>query len=460
MANPIDPQALGRESISKLIRRLALPAILAQVINLLYNIVDRIFIARIPEVGAIALSGVGIVMPIILIISAFSCISSYGGAPLASMKLGAGRDAEAEAYVRANAGLMLLIGTLLTAAILFFMDPLLILFAARPTNISYARDYLSIYAIGNIFVLLTLALNSFISAQGAAKVAMRTILIGAICNIVLDPIFIFTFQLGVRGAALATILSQFISFISVLAFLSSTRSRLRLRGLSLNPRLIAKSIALGASGFTMMATESAVVLVYNQLLAKQGGDMHVATMVVLQSVMQILFIPMAGYMAGVQPLLSYNFGAQKMERVREIMRKAMIFYCSYSVSLVLLVLLFPGLFASIFTNDPELHALVVRYLPIFLAGAMIFGFQDTAQMFFVGTGRALQSIFLASLRKIILLIPFAFILSSYFPVIGVYAAESCADFLSASCAGILFTRAYRRLPKVTLIDEVHGCVSK
>ncbi|MDO5696139.1 MAG: MATE family efflux transporter [Eubacteriales bacterium] len=438
-------ERLGQEPVGRLIRELALPAIVAQVINLLYNIVDRIFISRIPDVGSLALSGIGVALPVILIVSAFSAFSAFGGAPLASISLGAGDVDRAERLLKANAGMALLFGMLITVLANVFLNPLLRFFGARETNLPYAAEYLGIYLLGTVFVLGTLALNSFINAQGSSRIAMRTVVIGAVANIALDPIFIFTLNMGIRGAAVATVISQGLSFIAVLLFLLSKKSRLRLRGVSLEKRLVGESMKLGVSGFTMTATESAVMTVFNRLLSLHGGEMHVATMVILQSVLQMLFIPMSGYVGGVQPLLSYNYGAGNRARVRMILNRSLCILCGFSFLTALSAVLFPGIYARIFTDDPALAVLVRRYLPVFIAGMTIFGFQETAQMYFVGTNQALHSIFLASLRKIILLIPLCFILSAHFSVFGVYISEALADALSASTAGWLFFRQYRVL---------------
>ncbi len=436
---------LGTDPIRPLIKELALPAIVAQVINLLYNIVDRIYIGRIPEVGPLALSGLGIATPIILIVSAFAAFSAYGGAPLASLALGAEEHDRARRLLQSNASLNLGLAALITLLSQLFLPQLLQIFGAQTSNRPYAQAYLRIYLMGTVFVLMVMSLNSFISAQGEAKIAMRTVVIGAVANIILDPIFIFLFKLGVRGAAYATILSQAISMLAVLKFLSSSQARLRLRRLSFEARLVWQSVRLGVSGFIMIATESAVIMVYNRLLGAYGGELHVANMVILQSVMQMLFIPMNGYVAGVQPLLGYNYGARQYERVREILKNSLVLLFAFSFSTAVLAALLPGLFASIFTGDTALKALVIRYLPIFIIGMSIFGLQEIAQMYFVGTNQALKSIFLAMLRKVILLIPLCFLLAKRYGLMGIYVSEALADFCSASTAGFMFFHAYRSL---------------
>lgn len=438
---------LGTDPLAKLIRELAMPGIVAQVINMLYNVVDRIYIARIPEVGSMALSGLGIVMPLLMVFGAFSAFTTAGGAPLASIALGAGDQKRAEKLLSTNATLMAILGFLMTTLGLIYKRPLIHFFGGTEANFIYADEYLSIYLLGTVFVLGTLGLNSFISAQGEAKIAMRTILIGAISNIILDPIFIFALNMGVKGAALATIISQFISFMSVLLFLISPQSKLRLRGLSFDIKLVWESVKLGIAGFVMSSTQSAVVTVFNRLLALHGGDLHVAAMVVLQSIMQMIFIPMNGYVMGVQPLLSYNYGAKQYDRVNRIIRISAILLVSFAATISILSILFPGAFAFIFTNDPALTLLVRQYLPIFIAGSTIFGMQMVAQMYFVGSNQPGFAIFLASLRKIILLIPFCFLFAAWWGVVGIYAAEAVADALSAITSGLLLVWHVKRMKK-------------
>lgn len=436
---------LGTAAIPGLIKELALPGIVAQIINLLYNIVDRIYIGRIPEVGSVALSGLGICMPIIMIVAAFASFAMQGGAPLAAINLGAGNQEKAERILKSGAGLTAVLSLIITAAGLYFKDRLLYFFGASDLNFSYASEYLGIYLIGSIFVLGTLALNAFISAQGQAKIAMRTVMIGAVSNIILDPIFIFAFNLGVKGAAIATVISQAISFFSVLAFMISPRTSLKLTGLALEGNLILDSVKLGISGFTMTATESAVTTVFNRLLGIYGGEMHIAAMVAMQSVMQMVFIPMSGYMTGVQPLLSYNYGAKKLERVKEILQRSLKMLISYTFIACMSAVIFPGFYANIFSNDSALIELIKQYLPIFIFGMSIFGLQNVTQMYFVGTNKPLNAMFLASLRKLILLIPLCFILTKIIGVKGVYLAEGIADFISASTAGVMLYLQMKKL---------------
>lgn len=428
---------LGTAPIGRLIRELALPGIVAQVINLLYNIVDRIYIGRIPEIGSLALGGIGISMPIILIISAFAAFATSGGAPLASISLGAGGRDKAEQYLNSNAGFILAVSLAVTVLGSVFLSPLLRFFGAQANNFSYAHDYMQIYILGTVFVLGTLALNSFISAQGEAMTAMRTVLIGAVSNIILDPIFIFLLGMGVRGAAVATVISQALSFLSSLLFLRSDRSRLKLTGIRIEPALLLQCLALGISGFTMQATESAVTTVFNRLLGVYGGELHVSAMVIMQSMIQITFIPLLGYQTGVQPLLSYNYGARNQQRVTAVLKISFILQFGFALAASLTAILFPHLVARVFTDDPVLIDVVARYLPIFMAGMSIFGLQMTAQMYFVGSNKPKHAILLAALRKLVLLIPLCFILSAKLGLKGIYMAEPIADAGSALTAGAL-----------------------
>ncbi|MDO5737644.1 MAG: MATE family efflux transporter [Eubacteriales bacterium] len=442
-----DTNRLGIDPLNKLIYELAMPAIFAQFINLLYNIIDRIYIARIPETGSLALSGLGIASPLILIVSAFAAFSSYGGAALTSLSLGAGEQARAERLINSNAVFSFGIGILAMVLVQVFMRPLLIFFGANSSNFIFAESYLRVYLLASPFVIAGLALNAFIAAQGESKIAMRTVLIGAVTNIVLDPIFIFVLKLGVKGAAIATVIAQIVSFVSVLLFLRAPTSKLRLTGFEFSLRLIVDSCKLGVTGFIMIATESAIITVFNRLLGLYGGDLHLANMVILQSVMQTLFIPMNGYVAGVQPLLGFNYGAKKVDRVKKILTKSLLILFIYSFSLALLAIFLPALFGRVFTREAALLSLVKQYLPIFIFGMTIFSLQEVAQMFFVATNQALKSVFLALLRKVILLIPLAIFLSARMGVLGVYLAEGIADACSATVAGILFLMAYRKLDK-------------
>lgn len=447
----IKESRMGTEKIPKLMMDLAIPSIIAQVINILYNIVDRMYIGHIPEIGAVALTGLGISAPLVLIISAFSSFAGGGGAPLAAIALGKNDKAEAEKILGNAFSMLSFMAIVLTIVFTWIKEPLLFLFGASPATFNYANDYTSIYIMGTVFVQYALGLNLFITSQGKTKIAMFSVLIGAIANIVLDPIFIFGFGMGVSGAAIATVISQALSAIYVLRFLTSEHSLIRIRKQNLAPKLglIKRIVSLGISPFIMQATESAIVIVFNTGLLKYGGDIHVGSMTIMQSIMQLLTVPIQGFAQGVQPIISYNYGARHYDRVRETVRHSMKVTVGLTASYFLLVLLAPGLFARIFTTDPDLLALVTRILPIYMGGMWLFGVQMSAQMFFVGVGEAKKSLFIALLRKVIILIPLALILPNYFDVMGIYYAEPIADILSATTSGFLLYHTLKALPKQT-----------
>lgn len=434
-------ERLGTEPIPKLIIRLAVPAVIAQLINALYNIVDRMYIGHIPEVGDLALTGVGLTFPIITLISAFCVFAGAGGAPLASIQLGKGNREKAERILGNCVTMLLFFSVVLTAFFMAFKTPLLYMFGASDNTISYANQYLTIYLLGTLFVQFTLGLNMFISSQGRSTTAMLSVLIGAGINIALDPIFIFVFHMGVHGAALATILSQAVSAIWVVRFLCSPKSAFKIRRKNLKPdmALICSVAALGISPFIMQATESAISIVLNSGLQTYGGDLYVGSMTILQSVMQLIVIPVNGFTQGIQPLISYNFGAGKFDRVKKTYRLMLAVTFTTTCLACLLTTRFPGLFAAIFTNKQDLIDLVRRVMPIFMGGIWIFGLQMACQTTFLGLGQAKVSLFIALLRKVFLLIPLALILpAATGSVMGIYYAEPISDMVSASTAGVLF----------------------
>lgn len=438
---------LGKESIVKLIFALGLPSILAQLINVLYNIVDRMYIGHIAEIGDLALTGVGVTFPIIMVISAFSALAGFGGAPLASIKLGEQDKEGAEKILGSSTALLLVFSVVLTIGLLIFKEPLLYLFGASDNTIVYANSYITIYLFGTIFVQLALGLNSFISAQGFAKTAMLSVLIGAITNIVLDPIFIFGLNLGVNGAALATIISQCVSAIWVVRFLLSSKSIIRIKkhNIKLNKKVILSIAALGISPFIMQTTESLINIVFNVGLQKYGGDLYVGSMTILTSVMQLLVVPIQGFTMGVQPLISYNFGAKNYDRVKKAFK--ILIGTTFTVSTLgcLFAIAFPEILVSLFTQKSELVALTSKMLPIFFAGMWAFGIQMGCQSTFMALGQAKISLFLALLRKVILLIPLALILPIFFKVTGIYYAEPIADILASATTLIVFIFSYKKI---------------
>lgn len=434
-------QRLGTLPIPKLMISLAIPSVIAQIINVLYNIVDRIYIGHMADVGDIALTGVGVTFPIIMLISAFSYFVGSGGAPLASIQLGRQNKEKAEQILGNGTSLLILFSIVLTLFFFFFKTPLLYLFGASNSTIIYANDYLDIYLLGTIFIQLSLGLNLFISSQGQAKTAMLSVLIGAVTNIVLDPIFIFGLHMGVRGAAIATIISQAFSAIWVVSFLTSKRSAIRIRLRYLKPDFeIIKHIAsLGISPFIMQSTESLINIVLNHSLQLYGGDIYVGSMTIIQSVMQLIVVPIQGFTQGVQPIISYNFGASQFDRVKKTFFYTVITTFLLTTLSCILTTKFPTFFARFFTDKESLIFIVGEVMPIFMSGIFMFGIQMGCQTAFMGLGQAKISLFLALLRKVILLVPLAILLPLiYGTVTSIYYAEPISDILSATIAGILF----------------------
>lgn len=440
-------QKLGTMPLPRLMASLAIPSVIAQLINVLYNIIDRMYIGHIPGSGPVALTGVGLTFPIITLISAFSAFIGAGGAPLASISLGKGDRNRAEKILGNGVSVLLIFSASLTVLFMLFRRPLLYMFGASDQTIHYGVDYITIYLVGTVFVQLALGLNMFITSQGQARTAMLSVLIGAIINIILDPVFIFALHMNVQGAALATVISQAVSATWVVHFLSSEKSAIQIRRKNMVPDLsIIKSImALGISPFIMQATESAISIVLNRGLSMYGGDLYVGSMTILQSVMQLIVIPVQGFTQGVQPIISYNFGARKFDRVKKTYRMTICFTFAVATFLCILTLFFPGLFAGIFTTDQELIALVKKVMPIFMAGIAVFGIQMGCQTTFMGLGQAKISLFIALLRKVILLIPLALILPKFFGVMGIYYAEPISDITAAITATILFLCVRKRI---------------
>ena len=439
---------LGTQPIKKLLPKLAVPTVIAQLVNMLYNIVDRIYIGHIPEVGSLALTGIGVCMPLILIVSAFSAFVASGGAPRASIFMGRGDGDSVEKTLGGCLTMQAIISLLLTAAMLIWKDELLYLFGASENTISYAADYMGIYALGTIFVQITLGLNAFITAQGFAKVGMKTVIIGAVLNIVLDPVFIFAFGMGVKGAALATVISQAVSCAWVISFLCGSKTVLRLKKENLLPglRLMPPCIALGLSVFVMQASESVISMCFNTSLLRYGGDIAVGAMTILSSVMQFAMLPLQGVAQGAQPITSYNFGAGNSARVRESFRLLLTVCLVYSVALWGLVMLFPRIFVGMFASDAQLIDFASRALRIYCGAMFIFGIQTSCQMTFVSIGYALCSIIVAVMRKFVLLIPLIYIMPQLLSdkVSAVYAAEPVADSLAVIFTAVMFAVNFKK----------------
>ena len=448
-------EMLGTAPIGKLLFKLALPTVVAQLINMLYNIVDRIFIGHMPGDGSLALTGVGVCMPIIMIISAFAALISSGGAPRASICMGKGDNDSAEKILGGCFTLQIFISIILTVVLLIWNKDLLLMFGASENTIDYATDYMNIYALGTIFVQLTLGMGAFITAQGFAKVGMMTVLIGAVSNIILDYIFIFVCDLGVQGAALATIISQAISCVWVLSFLRGKRTYLKLqrKNMRINGKLVFPCVALGLSAFIMQSSESVISVCFNSSLLQYGGDIAVGAMTILTSVMQFAMLPMQGLAQGAQPISSYNYGAKNTNRVKKTFKLLLITCVGYSFVIWGAIMLLPKVFAGIFTPDTALIEFTANALRIYCGVLCIFGIQIACQMTFVSTGNAICSIIVAIVRKFVLLLPFIYLIPNLVQnkTMGVYTAEPVADIIAVTFTAVLFAvqfkKSLRRLDK-------------
>ena len=447
-----DKDFLGKEPVGKLLLKLALPTVTAQIINMLYNIVDRIYIGHIPEIGEAALTGVGVCMPLIMIVTAFSAFAAYGGAPRASIYMGQGDHDSAEKTLGNCFAVQFIISVLLTAALLLWNRDFLMAFGASDKTIGYGVEYMNIYAIGTIFVQMTLGMNAFITAQGFAKTGMFSVLIGAVANIVLDPIFIFGFNMGVAGAAWATIISQAMSCTWVLLFLcgKKTHLRLRVKYMRLSRKIVLPSLALGLSSFIMQASESVISICFNSSLQSYGGDIAVGAMTILTSVMQFAMLPLQGLGQGAQPIISYNYGARNPERVKAAFKLLLKSSLVYSTLLWALVMLFPQAFAAMFTSSETLMTFTQKALRIYMACLLLFGIQIACQMTFTSLGNAKASILVAVMRKFILLIPLIYIMPLLFSAdktTAVYMAEPVADFIAVTFTAIFFTFQFKKALK-------------
>lgn len=444
-------QDMGTGSVKKLMVKMAVPALVAQLVNLLYNIVDRIYIGHLPEIGALALTGVGLFTPILMLLTAFAMLAGAGGAPRAAIAMGKGDTATAERIMGNCFTVLLGMAVVLTAALLKFAPALLRLFGASDATLPYAVSYGRIYLLGSIFVLIVMGMNPFITTQGFARVSMLTTVIGAVINIVLDPILMFGFGLGVRGAAIATVLSQAVSAVWILRFLTGKKTVLRLKAanMALRREVILPCLGLGASSFVMVSTESVLSVCFTSSLSRYGGDVAVGAMTVLTSINQLITMPLSGICQGGQPLISYNYGAGKRERVKEA------FFCQFAVCVAYTtvfwaaLMAFPRLFAGIFTNDTELVRYTGWAIRIFLACCFSVGFQISCQQAFMALGQAKISLLMACLRKLILLIPLIFILPPFFTdkAMAVFLAEPVSDFAAAAVTTFTFFRFFRKLMK-------------
>ena len=443
-----DKNFLGTAPIGKLRLKLSIPTVIAQLINMLYNVVDRIYIGHIPGEGSLALTGVGVCMPIIMIVTAFAALISSGGAPRASICMGKQDNKSAEQILGNCFSLQIVVSIVLTVVLLIWNKDLLMAFGASKNTLGYATDYMRIYALGTLFVQLTLGMNAFITAQGFTTTSMVSVLIGAICNITLDPVFIFVFNMGVKGAALATVLSQAISTMWVVVFLSGKKTQLHLRKkyMGLKPKIFLPCVALGLATFIMQASESVVTVCFNSSLLHYGGDIAVGAMTILTSVMQFAMLPLQGIAQGSQPIASYNYGAKNADRVKKTFRLLVITCLTYSTLLWATVQIIPKVFVSIFTSDAKLVAFTAPMLKIYLGGLFLFGIQIACQITFTSLGKAVNSIIVAVVRKFVLLLPLIYIMPHVVsnPTIGVYMAEPIADIIAVLFTSVLFTFQFKK----------------
>lgn len=442
---------LENGSIGKLLFKLALPAIIAQLVNVLYNIIDRIFIGKLPS-GELAMAGVGVAFPIITLITAFSSLIGMGGAPIAAIKMGEKDDDGAEKILSNSLSCIVIISIILTIGFSIFKEPILRAFGGSESTIGYAIDYIQIYLIGTICVQLSLGMNPFINTQGFAKVGMMTVMIGAVINIILDPIFIFTFGMGVKGAALASVIGQLVSAIWVLSFLFGKKSILKIRKKYLMPdmKVVLTIVSLGISPFIMQSTESLLLIAQNNQLLRFGGDLSVGAMTIMSSIMQIITLPVIGLCQGAQPIISYNYGAKNMNRVKKTFKLLLISCVSFTMIMTLTLLAFPGVFVGIFNKKPELMETTTWSIRIFFIGMTIFGAQIACQQTFLALGKAKISLMLASLRKIILLIPLTFIVPYFMEnkLVGTLAAEPISDILATLTTIITFYFVSKKIFKL------------
>lgn len=445
-----ETDALGQGSVGRLMFRLAGPAIVAQIINLLYNLVDRMYIGHIPDIGKTALTGVGVCLPLIMTISAFAALVSMGSAPRASVFLGEGDRENAEKTLGNSITLLLISAAVLTVIFRLWSKPLLLTFGGSENTISYSLDYFLIYTLGTVFVQLTLGLNAFVSAQGFAKTSMITVLVGAVCNIILDPIFIFVFDMGVRGAAVATVISQCVSTLWILLFLTGKKTTLRIKAknLKLEKAIFLPGLALGLAPFIMQFTEGVLAVCFNSSLYKYGGDLAVGAMTILTSCMQLSMLPLMGLSQGAQPIISYNFGAKNSERVKKAFKLLLISSLCYSVLFWLAVESFPSVFVRLFNNNAELVAFAAPALRIYMLCTCLMGIQLACQQAFISLGNAKSSLLVACMRKIVLLIPLIYILpaTSLFDdkTTAVFAAEPIADIISVTFTALLFSSQFKK----------------
>ena len=447
----IDNNPLATQPVVKLFFKLSIPSVLAQIVNLLYNMVDRIFIGHIKDVGDIALTGVGVCFPLIILISAFSCLCGMGGAPKAAIKMGEGKIKEANKILGNCFVVTIIFSILLTIVVQIFKEPILYTFGASENTIKYALDYINIYSLGTIFIMISLGLNAFITTQGFSKISMRNVVIGALINIALDPLFIFGFNLGVKGAAIATIIAQAISAILVISFFFGKKTILKLtfENMKLDIKIIISVMALGLSPFIMQSTESIISICFNTSLYKYGGDVAVGAMTILTSLMQFAMLPLQGFASGAQPIISYNYGAKNPDRIKQVFKVLLIICVSFSTMFWLFAMIIPNVLVSIFTIEQELIIFASKALRIYMAVICLFGIQIACQQTFVSLGNAPVSLFLAIFRKIIVLIPLIYILPAIMEnkCNAIFLAEPIADFVAVSVTATMFYFIFKKSMK-------------
>ncbi len=445
-------QDMGTGSVKKLMVQMAVPALVGQAVNLLYNIVDRIYIGHLPEIGGTALTGVGLFTPILMLITAFAMLAGSGGAPRAAIAMGQGDRDRAEKILANCFTVLLIFSAVLTAVFYYACPALLRLFGASEDTLPYAVEYGRIYILGSISVLIVMGMNTFITTQGFAKISMLTTVLGAALNIILDPIFMFVLKLGVKGAAIATVLSRVVSAVWILKFLTGGQTilKLKLSNMPLAPKIILPCLGLGISSFVMISTESILSICFTSSLARFGGDVAVGAMTVLTSINQLITMPLSGVCQGGQPLISFNYGAKKLDRVKEAFFCQFFACIGYTILFWLALMLLPDFFAGIITNDAALVEYTAWAIRIFLALGFSVGFQISCQQAFMALGQAKISLVMALLRKVILLIPMIYILPNFFEdkSFAVFLAEPVSDIIAAAVTTFMFFRFFRRLLKV------------
>ena len=442
---------LGNGSIKKLMLRMSLPALLAQLVNLFYNIVDRIYIGHLPEIGGAALTGVGLFTPILMLITAFALLAGAGGAPKAAIHMGRGEKDTSE-KILANCFSMLLILAVVLTTVMYILAPdLLVFFGASDDTLPFALQYSRICVLGSVFVMVVMGMNSFITTQGFAKISMMSTVLGAVANIILDPILMFGFKLGVAGAAIATVISQAISSVWILSFLLGNKTILRLKAenMRIEKKILLPCLALGLSTFVMISTESILSVSFSTSLARYGGDLAVGAMTVLTSINQLSTMPILGICQGAQPLIGYNYGAKKFSRVKEAFYSQFFVCITYTTLFWIAVIAFPRFFAGVFTNNTELVDYTAWAIKVFLLFGFSVGFQSCCQQSFIALGQAKISLFMALLRKLLLLIPLIFILPIFFEnkVFAVYLAEPISDIIAAAVTTISFFVVFKKIMK-------------